>query len=170
MIQLKNNQSFQSAFSALKKLSKNETVKRKLSFRFESEFLNYQPFLKDFSSQHYKIFNELASQLDLQSSIEDLFNGEIVNKTENRPALHHQYRTNQKSKDFNYKKITDPFIKRIKKEGFSNIVTFGIGGSYEGPKLLQEFTKNKSSKLNYYFISGPDKDEFNFDDLFFVNS
>jgi len=161
VIQLKNNQSIQSAFSDLKKLSKNETAKRKLSFKFESEFLNYQPFLKDFSGQHYKIFDEISYQLDLQGSIVDLFEGEVVNKTENRPALHHQYRINQKSIDFNFKKITQPFIKRIKKDGFKNIITFGIGGSYEGPKLLQEFTKNKSSKLNYFFVSGPDKDEFN---------
>ena len=99
--------------------------------------------------------------MDLKSSLEDLFNGQVVNKTENRPALHHQYRIHKKSKDFNYKKITEFFIKRIKKEGFENIVTFGIGGSYEGPKLLQEFVQKKSSKFNYYFISGPDKDEFN---------
>ncbi len=151
----------QNAFSDLKKLSKDNTAQRKLSYKFDSKFLSYQPFLKDFSSQHYKIFNELASQLDLQGSLEELFKGGVVNKTENRPALHHQYRSNQKSIDFNYKKITEPFIRRIKKEGFKNIVTFGIGGSYEGPKLLQEFTKNKSSKLNYFFISGPDKDEFN---------
>tara|TARA_A100001011_G_scaffold142546_1_gene150521 strand:+ start:19 stop:1398 length:1380 start_codon:yes stop_codon:yes gene_type:complete len=161
VIQLKNNQSFQSAFSALKKLSKNETVKRKLSFRFESEFLNYQPFLKDFSSQHYEIFDEISHQLDLQGSIVDLFEGEVVNKTENRPALHHQYRINQKSKEFNFKKITQPYIQKIKKDGFKNIITFGIGGSHEGPKLLHELTKNESSKLSYYFISGPDKDEFN---------
>ena len=75
--------------------------------------------------------------------------------------MNHQYRIDQKSKDFNYKRVTDPFISRIKKDGFKNIVTFGIGGSYEGPKLLQEFTQNKLSKLNYYFISGPDKEEFN---------
>jgi len=49
----------------------------------------------------------------------------------------------------------------INKGGFANIITFGIGGSYEGPKLLQEFTQKSSAKLNYYFISGPDKDEFN---------
>lgn len=161
MIQLKNNKLIQSALSDLKKLSKVEIAKKKLSFKFESEFLNYQPFLKEFSSQHYKIFNEISYQLDLQGSIVDLFGGEVVNKTENRPALHHQYRINQKSKQFNFKKITQPFIKRIKKEGFKNIITFGIGGSYEGPKLLHEFTKNQSAKLNYYFLSGPDKDEFN---------
>ena len=97
----------------------------------------------------------------MQGSLEDLFSGEIVNKTENKPAMHHQYRINPKSEDFNFKKITAPHIKRIKREGFQNIITFGIGGSYEGPKLLQEFTNKQSSNFNYYFVSGPDKDEFN---------
>ena len=161
MIQLKNSRSFQSIFSDLKRLSKNETEKRKLSFKFESEFLNYQPYLKDFSAQHYKIFDELALKLDLKGSLDDLFRGEVVNKTENRPALHHQYRINQKSSEFNLIKNTGPIVQRIKKYGFKNIITFGIGGSYEGPKLLQEFTNHKASKFNYYFVSGPDRDEFN---------
>ena len=150
-----------SIFSDLKRLSKQKTFKRKLSFKFESEFLNYQPYLRDFSSQHYEIFEELAYKLGLQNSIDDLFSGQVVNKTENRPALHHQYRIDPTSNDFNFKNITEPFIKKILKEGFTNIITFGIGGSYEGPKLLQEYTFKKSSELNYYFISGPDKDEFN---------
>ena len=161
MIQLKNSRSFQSIFSDLKRLSKNETEKRKLSFKFESEFLNYQPYLKDFSAQHYKIFDELALKLDLKGSLDDLFRGEVVNKTENRPALHHQYRINQKSSEFNLIKNTGPIVQRIKKYSFKNIITFGIGGSYEGPKLLQEFTNHKASKFNYYFVSGPDRDEFN---------
>ena len=73
MIQLKNSRSIQSIFSDLKRLSKNETAKRKLSIKFESEFLNYQPNLKDFSAQHYKIFDELALKLDLKVSLNDLF-------------------------------------------------------------------------------------------------
>ena len=158
---MKNSRSIQSIFSDIKKLSKDDIAKRKLSFKFESEFLNYQPYLKDFSYQHYKLFNEIAFKLNIQKSIEDLYAGRISNQTENRPALHHKYRTNPKSPDFNFKKITKPIIQRIKKGGFKNIITFGIGGSYEGPKLLQEFTKNQSSSFNYYFISGPDKDEFN---------
>ena len=122
--------------------------------------MNYQPHLKDFSARHYELFDELALQLDLQGSINDLFDGEIINKTENSEALHHQYRFNQKAPEFDFKQITDPFIKRIKKDGFKNIISFGIGGSYEGPKLLQEFTNKQSLKLNYYFVSGPDRDEF----------
>jgi glucose-6-phosphate isomerase len=161
MIQFMNKRFSQKALSSLKKLSRDNTSGRKLSFKFDSEFLTYQPSLKDFSSQHYKIFDDLANQLSLQDSIGKLFNGQVVNKTENSPALHHQYRDNKRSKNFNFKKITEPFINIIKEEGFENIITFGIGGSYEGPKLLQEYTNNHSSKFNYFFISGPDKDEFN---------
>ena len=155
------NRSIKNIFSELKKLSKSDSNKKKLSFKFESELLDYHSYLKNFSSQHYKLFEELAHQLNLQDSINDLFDGEIVNKTENRQALHHQYRNNQSVSEFDFKKITGPFIKRIKKDGFKNIITFGIGGSYEGPKLLQEYTNKQSSKLNYYFVSGPDRDEFN---------
>ena len=73
-----NKRLIKNTFSELKKLSKNNIEKRKLSFKFDSEFLNYQPFLKNFSSQHYQILDELASQLNLQGSIGDLFNGQIV--------------------------------------------------------------------------------------------
>jgi len=155
------NRSTKSIFLDLKKLTKTDSSKKKLSFRFESELLDYQPYLRNFSSKHYRLFDELACKLNLQDSIKDLFNGEIVNKTENRQALHHLYRNNPTDPEFDFKKITGSFIKRIKKGGFKNIITFGIGGSYEGPKLLQEFTNKGSFKFNYYFISGPDKDEFN---------
>jgi glucose-6-phosphate isomerase len=155
------NRSIKSIALDLKKLSNSDNSNKKLYFKFESELLDYQPHFKNFSSEHYQLFEELACKLNLQDSINDLFNGEIVNKTENRQALHHKYRSNQTTAEFNFKKITEPFIQRIKKDGFKNIITFGIGGSYEGPKLLQEFTNTQSTKLNYYFISGPDKDEFN---------
>lgn len=156
-----NNRSAKSIFLDLKKLTKPANSNKKLSFKFESELLDYHSHLKNFSSQHYELFEELAHELNLQDSINDLFNGEIVNRTENRQALHHLYRNNKTDPKFNFKKITEPFVKRIKKNGFKNIITFGIGGSYEGPKLLQEFTNKGSFKFNYYFISGPDKDEFN---------
>ena len=154
------NRSTKNIVSDLKRLSKTGNSKRKLSFMFESEFLNYQSYLNGFSSEHYKLFDELGHKLNLKGSIKDLFDGEIVNRTEKKQALHHQYRTNQTALEFDFRKITEPFIKRIKKDGFKNIITFGIGGSFEGPKLLQEFTKNHSSTFDYYFVSGPDKDEF----------
>ena len=108
------NRAIKNIFYDLKKLSKSDTSKKKLSFKFESELLDYHSHLRNFSSQHYKLFEELAHQLSLQDSINDLFDGEIVNKTENRQALHHQYRKNQSVLEFDFKKITGPFIKRIK--------------------------------------------------------
>ena len=108
------NRSIKNIFSELKKLSKSEAIERTLSFKFQSELLNYQPNLKDFSARHYELFDELAFQLDLQGSINDLFDGEIINKTENSEALHHQYRFNKKAPEFDFKKITEPFINRIK--------------------------------------------------------
>ena len=97
------NRSTKHIFSELNKLSQSDAGKRKLSFKFQSELLNYQPHLKNFSLQHYQLFDELASTLDLQGSIKDLFDGEIINKTENKQALHHQYRLNQKEPQFNFK-------------------------------------------------------------------
>ena len=49
------------------------------------------------------------------------------------------------------------FLKKIKENSYKNIFVFGIGGSYEGPKLLHEYTETKG---NLFFITGPDKDEF----------
>ena len=100
MILSMKNRSIKNIFSELKKLSKSEATEKTLSFKFQSELLNYQPHLKDFSVRHYELFDELAFQLDLQGSINDLFDGEIINKTENSEALHHQYRFNQKAPEF----------------------------------------------------------------------
>ena len=97
-----NKKSIKNAHLALKKLAKDRVLKNKLSFKFESEFLNYKSYLKDFSLEHYKIFDELSSELGLKNSIDDLFGGKVVNKIENRAALHHQYRLNQKVPEFDF--------------------------------------------------------------------
>ena len=39
------------------------------------------------------------------------------------------------------------FLKKIKENSYKNIFVFGIGGSYEGPKLLHEFTETKDNVL-----------------------
>ena len=109
----------------------------------------------------YRLFDELFDELAVQDSIQNLFSGEIVNVTESRPASHHQYRAHKPSPDFDFKKICDPLLQQIKKGKYKNIITFGIGGSYEGPKFLQEFLLTPSSDTKYFFVSGQNKDEFN---------
>ena len=156
-----NKKRVQQVFNALNKTSKYPPQKKKFSFSYKSEFLEYKSYLSNFSSEQYQLFDGLFNELAVQDAIQSLFVGDIVNQTENRPALHHRYRATKPIPEFNFKKLCEPLLQKIKKEKYQNIITFGIGGSYEGPKLLQEFLFNPASNINYSFVSGPDKDEFN---------
>jgi glucose-6-phosphate isomerase len=156
-----NKKRSQQIFNALHKTSKKVLRKKKFSFSFKSDFLEYKSYLSNFSTEQYQLFDTLFNELEVQDSIHSLLSGAIVNQTENRPALHHRYRSLDPTPEFNIKKICAPLIKQIKKEKYENIITFAIGGSYEGPKLLQEFLFKPASNINYFFVSGPDKDEFN---------
>jgi len=156
-----NKKRAQQIFNALNKASKQSLQKKKFSFSYKSDFLEYKSYLSNFSTDQYQLFDALFDELEIQDFIRSLLNGAIVNQTENRPALHHRYRCSDPTPDFNFKKICAPLLKQIKKDKYQNIITFGIGGSYEGPKLLQEFLLNPASDINYSFVSGPDKHEFN---------
>jgi glucose-6-phosphate isomerase len=156
-----NKKRAQQIFNALNKTSKKTFPKKKFSFSYKSDFLEYKSYLSNFSSEQYQLFDGLFTELAVQDSIQSLFAGAIVNQTENRPALHHRYRAPDPTPEFNFRKICAPLLQRIKKEKYQNIITFGIGGSYEGPKLLKEFLLNPASDINYSFVSGPDKHEFN---------
>ena len=156
-----NKKRAQQIFNALNKAAKQVLQKKKFSFSYKSDFLEYKSYLSNFSTDQYQLFDALFDELEIQDSIRSLLNGAIVNQTENRPALHHRYRCSDPILDFNFKKICAPLLKQIKKDKYQNIITFGIGGSYEGPKLLQEFLFKPASNINYSFVSGPDKDEFN---------
>ena len=156
-----NKKRAQQILNALNKTSKTVLHKKKFSFSYKSDFLEYKSYLSNFSTEQYQLFDTLFNELEVQDSIHSLLAGDIVNQTENRPALHHRYRCPDPTPEFNFRKICAPLVQKIKKEKYQNIITFGIGGSYEGPKLLQEFLLNPASDINYSFVSGPDKHEFN---------
>ena len=156
-----NKKRAQQILNALKRTSKTVLHKKNYTFSYKSDFLEYKSYLSNFSTEQYQLFDTLFNELEVQDSIHSLLAGDIVNQTENRPALHHRYRCPDPTPEFNFRKICAPLVQKIKKEKYQNIITFGIGGSYEGPKLLQEFLLNPSSDINYSFVSGPDKHEFN---------
>ena len=156
-----NKKRAQQILNALKRTSKTVLHKKNFTFSYKSDFLEYKSYLSNFSTEQYQLFDTLFNELEIQDSIHSLLSGDIVNQTENRPALHHRYRCPDPTPEFNFRKICAPLLQKIKKEKYQNIITFGIGGSYEGPKLLQEFLLNPSSDINYSFVSGPDKNEFN---------
>jgi len=85
-----NKKRAQQIFNALNKASKQALQKKKFSFSYKSDFLEYKSYLSNFSTDQYQLFDALFNELEVQDSIQNLFTGAIVNQTENRPALHHQ--------------------------------------------------------------------------------
>ena len=127
------------------------------NYFYENNLLRYESHLKGFTSS---IFNELNSKfekLNINSKIEDLFAGKNVNYTENQAAWHPQYRENSP------KWPSEDLSKCLNKgvlNGVLNIVVLGIGGSFEGPKLLIESLIGLNTNFNHIFITGSDPREF----------
>ena len=158
------------------------------NFVYEDKFLSYKSYLRDFTKEKFQEFSIKANKIGLDSKIKDLMNSKIVNETENQAALHPEYRKmyvwdddaslpnnfmkSSENYDFGdlesgvdfYQNIEDEIDKDPNKK--VNIISIGIGGSLEGPKLMLEsntYTNryHKTDKgLNFDFLTGPDSNEF----------
>ncbi len=140
---------------------------------FDSKAMRYKSLLKGFNKEIYNLFDSHFNSLNLSQHILNLFSGAIVNLTENQSAIHHAYRDTYSDKPNNllskdvlslcYESI-DICIKlknNLLDRGIKNIVTIGIGGSFEGPKLLLEtLTSEYERSFNHIFLTGPDVVEF----------
>lgn len=166
------------------------------TYVFQNDFIKFESYVDDFTDEIFGEYDLLAQKIDLPKKIDDLIYGKVVNKTQNQAAFHPKYRNNTDgsktskhlmdarvmAKEF-FNKHLDACIDK----GYSeiNIITLGIGGSFEGPKLLLESLKNPIGygssqivKINYEFISGSDPNEFDhkvkfldpFNTLFIVSS
>ena len=140
---------------------------------FASKALKYKSLLKGFNKEIYNLFDSHYNSLNLSEQIQKLFNGAIVNPTENQSAIHHAYRDAYSDSPNNLlpKDVLDPCSESINiciklkndllDRGIKNIVTIGIGGSFEGPKLLIEtLTAEHERSFNHIFLTGPDVIEF----------
>jgi len=124
------------------------------NLKISTYYQNYSPDIK-------KVFLEIFSKLEVSQKMQDLLAGKIVNHSEQRAALHHYYRNPEfKTAGFNLVHAVAALQKKITKGKYQNVFIFGIGGSFEGPKLLLE-ALSVPKNLNILFITGPDKDEFN---------
>ena len=157
------------------------------NFIYEDDYLRYESYLKGFSKEKFDEFDAIAEKVGLDSKIKDLMDSQIVNETENQAALHHEYREMYKwdsdealpdnfmssSKNYNFGNPSDgiDFYDNIeaelrKDDDEVNIISIGIGGSFEGPRLMLEsntYTNRYHQRfegLNFYFLTGPDPDEF----------
>ncbi len=131
---------------------------------FENEKVSFESYIYEFTSELYKEFDLKADNLRLQSKLDDLFDGKKVNYTEGLAAWHSKYRdeynhisldtASNKNQQMELSKLND-LCKAAK-----NIVTIGIGGSFEGSKLLVEITDLSNEDTNFIFITGSDSSEF----------
>ena len=145
------------------------------TYTYENNILRYEFRNNDFTNDLYKEFDHKATKLGLNSKIDDLLSGKVVNLTENQAAFHPKYRKNKgfinefikSNTDFvpNRECLKDEalnnFADEVAKSNAENIVSLGIGGSYEGPKLLIESLGDDEilSSYKHYFITGSDKIE-----------
>ena len=146
--------------------------------RFNKFSIQEKDLLLDFSKNHIdnkmmKLFSQLLVDIDLKGKINDLFNGEKINTSENRSVLHFLLRGSYTSKtkelyENDVKKGLDKlklFSKKFQNGeiiGYSgkkikNVINIGIGGSDLGPKMICEALKYYSNRsVNNYFISNVD--------------
>ena len=138
----------------LKKLPFSRLYSKKFSLPNLTISSTYQ----NFSKEVFQVMDDIYQDLKIDHLISGLLQGKELNHTEKRAVLHHRYRDlSPKNNEFDAITASKIFLKNIKENSYKNIFVFGIGGSYEGPKLLHEFTETKE---NLFFITGSDKDEF----------
>ena len=117
---------------------------------YKNDVLNYESHLSGFSDSKFQSLDSKSKELDLELKIDDLLTGKIINFSENQAAWHPKYRT----------KFDSIPPREENKSKYKNIVTLGIGGSFEGPKLLIESLHDSNSDINHIFITGSDAYEF----------
>ena len=148
--------------------------------RFSSFHIIFEDILVDFSknlitSETLKHLIALAHEVELQSAIEKMFKGDVINQTEKRAVLHTALRNK-----INVPVIVDgkdvmpeinQVLEQVKKladslqqgtwKGYSgkaitDIVNIGIGGSDLGPYMVTEALKPYWSSIKPHFVSNVD--------------
>ena len=139
---------------------------------YEDECISYKSLFPSFNKKDFDKLDKIYNQLDIDGEIKKLFSEYKINTTEDQAALHHVYRSayghNISSVHENYYEIAKSSISeciklkdKLIQKGIKNIVTIGIGGSFEGPKLLLEtLTQKHNRSFNHIFLTGPDTHEF----------
>jgi len=139
---------------------------------YEDECISYKSLFPSFNEKDFDKLDKIYNQLDIDGEIKKLFSEYKINTTEDQAALHHVYRSAYGHKisnvHENYYEVAKSSIseciklkEKLIQKGIKNIVTIGIGGSFEGPKLLLEtLTQKHERSFNHIFLTGPDTQEF----------
>ena len=144
----------------------------RLLYSYEDKCISYKSLFPVFSKKEFHELDKIYSQLDIDTEIKKLFSEYKINTTEDQAALHHIYRSAfgdlVSNVNTNFFEIAKNSIEqclnlktKLLRNNIKNIVTIGIGGSFEGPKLLLETLSQKHNRFfNHIFLTGPDIQEF----------
>ncbi|MBA34326.1 MAG: glucose-6-phosphate isomerase [Oleispira sp.] len=128
------------------------------------------------TSETMDLLNQLAKKRNLPEQINALFKGELVNRSEKRPALHTALRnfsdrpimvdgkdvmpevrdTMSRMEEFCWK-IRRKHWRGYTNKPFTDVVSIGIGGSFLGPKLASSALKPyNDSHINVHYLANID--------------
>lgn len=134
----------------------------RFSVQMQDVFLDYSR--NRITDQTIALLCQLAHESQLPQHIEALFNGQLVNTTEQRPALHTALRqpgssivseliATERTRLYN-------FVNEVRNSHFKHIINVGIGGSYLGPLLTTQALKTfANADLKFHFVSCVDKSQ-----------
>jgi glucose-6-phosphate isomerase len=150
------------------------------SERFERMHLKFEDILLDYSKniiidETIKDLAALASEVNLKDAINAMFNGEKINRTEDRPVLHIALRNRSNTpiavngqdvmaevndvlaqmKAFSENLINGQW-KGFSGKQITDIVNIGIGGSDLGPYMVTEALKPYWQNIRPHFVSNVD--------------
>ena len=154
----------------------SEDPNRFHNFHLEAAGLSLDFSKNRITEETMSLLLSLAREQDLPAKIGAMFNGEAINRSENRPALHTALRnfgnrdimvdgvnimpeireTVHRMEEFCWK------IRRNQWRGYNNkpftdVVSIGIGGSFLGPKLASSALKPYwDSRLNIHYLANID--------------
>ncbi len=150
---------------------------REQEFGFSLENLKVHFANNKIDQETIKLWQGLAEEMELSDAIEQLFQGEKINHTEERAVLHTALRSfeNQGIKVDGLSVFPEVMAVRKKIKAFSgsvingdwkgytgkkitDVVNIGIGGSDLGPKMVVEALAHYQNHLKVHFISNIDGD------------
>ncbi len=133
--------------------------------------LRVGPLYANFARQRYDrealaALEALAESVSMQAAFQRLFDGDIVNATEGRAALHTALRGNLSQAAVareafatarDVRRRIGQLVAELEASGLTDIVSVGIGGSDLGPRMVADALRDPlPSKLRVHFLSNVD--------------
>ena len=174
----------QNHFETMKNVSMKNMFEEDSS-RASKFHIKWNDFLIDYSKNRINqetmdLLVKLANEVHLKEAISGYFDGEIINKTENRAVLHTALRAPEQASvkvdgqniipeiyevKSKIKAFTNEIVNGDRKgftgKTFTDIVNIGIGGSDLGPAMVVEGLQFYKNHLNVHFVSNVDGDHVN---------